>query len=44
MYAQVNQDPYQFLNEEAVKKAVQLGLAIHAKISLTSTFDRKSYF
>lgn len=32
------------LNKEAVKKAVQFGLAIGAKVSLCSTFDRKSYF
>lgn len=32
------------LNKEAVKLAVQFGLAISAKISLTSNFDRKSYF
>lgn len=32
------------LNKEAVKKAVQFGLAIHADISRFSTFDRKSYF
>jgi aspartyl-tRNA(Asn)/glutamyl-tRNA(Gln) amidotransferase subunit B len=32
------------LNGEAVKKAVQFGLAIGGKISLSSTFDRKSYF
>jgi aspartyl-tRNA(Asn)/glutamyl-tRNA(Gln) amidotransferase subunit B len=32
------------LNKEAVRKAVQFGLAIGAKISLVSTFDRKSYF
>lgn len=32
------------LNEEAVKKAVQFGLAIDAEVSLFSTFDRKSYF
>ncbi len=32
------------LNEEAVKKAVQFGLAIGANISRFSSFDRKSYF
>lgn len=32
------------LNKEAVKKAVQFGLAIRADISRFSTFDRKSYF
>lgn len=32
------------LNEEVVRKAVQFGLAIGAKISPVSTFDRKSYF
>src|SRR5579864_9017493 len=32
------------LNKEAVKKAVQFGLAIDAAISPISTFDRKSYF
>ncbi|MES2274155.1 MAG: Asp-tRNA(Asn)/Glu-tRNA(Gln) amidotransferase subunit GatB [Chlamydiota bacterium] len=32
------------LNREAVKKAVQFGLATSAKISPVSTFDRKSYF
>lgn len=32
------------LNKEAVRKAVQFGLAIGAKISNLSTFDRKSYF
>src|ERR1700722_3324332 len=32
------------LNKEAVRKAVLFGLAIGAKISLISTFDRKSYF
>jgi aspartyl-tRNA(Asn)/glutamyl-tRNA(Gln) amidotransferase subunit B len=32
------------LNEEAVKKAIQVGLAIGAKIALFSKFDRKSYF
>lgn len=32
------------LNREVVKKALQFGLAIGAKISLISTFDRKSYF
>jgi aspartyl-tRNA(Asn)/glutamyl-tRNA(Gln) amidotransferase subunit B len=32
------------LNKEAVRKAVQFGLAIGAKIPLTSRFDRKSYF
>lgn len=32
------------LNREAVKKAIMFGLAINAKISKVSTFDRKSYF
>ena len=32
------------LNKEAVKKAVQFGIAIHAKIAPFSKFDRKSYF
>jgi len=32
------------LNKEAVKKAVQFGLAVGARINLISTFDRKSYF
>ena len=32
------------LNREAVKKAVLFGLAVGAKISLFSRFDRKSYF
>ncbi|MCX6988381.1 MAG: Asp-tRNA(Asn)/Glu-tRNA(Gln) amidotransferase subunit GatB [Chlamydiae bacterium] len=32
------------LNKEAVKKAVQLGLAIQAHICPISRFDRKSYF
>jgi len=32
------------LNKEAVYKAVQFGLAVNAKISHVSTFDRKSYF
>ena len=32
------------LNKEAVRKAVQFGLAVNAEISLVSTFDRKSYF
>ncbi|MDE3056249.1 MAG: Asp-tRNA(Asn)/Glu-tRNA(Gln) amidotransferase subunit GatB [Verrucomicrobiota bacterium] len=32
------------LNREAVKKAIQFGLAIHGKISLASSFSRKSYF
>lgn len=32
------------LNKEAVKKAVQFGLAIKGTIARTSTFDRKSYF
>jgi aspartyl-tRNA(Asn)/glutamyl-tRNA(Gln) amidotransferase subunit B len=32
------------LNREAVRKAVQFGLAIHANIGLVSRFDRKSYF
>ena len=32
------------LNKEAVRKAVQFGLAVNAKINLISRFDRKSYF
>lgn len=32
------------INKEAVRKAVQFGLAIGAEISKISTFDRKSYF
>ncbi len=32
------------LNQEAVRKAVQFGCAIHSQISLFSKFDRKSYF
>lgn len=32
------------LNQEAVRKAVQFGLAVNAKINLISHFDRKSYF
>lgn len=32
------------LNEEAVKKAIQWGHAISAKIAKVSRFDRKSYF
>lgn len=32
------------INKEAVKKAIQLGLAINAQVSRFSTFDRKSYF
>jgi aspartyl-tRNA(Asn)/glutamyl-tRNA(Gln) amidotransferase subunit B len=32
------------LNKEAVRKAVQFGLAVNANISRVSTFDRKSYF
>ena len=32
------------LNKEAVKKAVQFGLAVRSQISPVSTFDRKSYF
>lgn len=32
------------INREAVKKAVQFGLSIGARINLTSQFDRKSYF
>ncbi len=32
------------LNKEAVYKAIMFGLAINAKISKLSTFDRKSYF
>ncbi|HEV7737920.1 MAG TPA: Asp-tRNA(Asn)/Glu-tRNA(Gln) amidotransferase GatCAB subunit B, partial [Chlamydiales bacterium] len=32
------------LNREAVRKAVQFGLAVGGDIALTSYFDRKSYF
>ncbi len=32
------------LNQEAVRKAVQFGCAIHANVAHFSTFDRKSYF
>jgi aspartyl-tRNA(Asn)/glutamyl-tRNA(Gln) amidotransferase subunit B len=32
------------LNKEAVKKAVQFGCAVNAKIAKFSKFDRKSYF
>lgn len=32
------------INREAVKKAVNFGLAIDAQINLVSSFDRKSYF
>lgn len=32
------------LNQEAVRKAVQFGCAVNAKIATVSTFDRKSYF
>src|SRR5258708_2907493 len=32
------------LNKEAVRKAVQFGLAVQGEIALTSHFDRKSYF
>lgn len=32
------------LNKEAVKLAVQFGLAINGQIALVSSFDRKSYF
>lgn len=32
------------LNREAVRKAVQFGLAVRSNISLISHFDRKSYF
>ncbi len=32
------------LNKEAVRKAILFGLAVNAKISEVSTFDRKSYF
>ena len=32
------------LNKEAVKKAVQLGCALNAKVAKFSKFDRKSYF
>jgi len=32
------------LNKEAVRKAVQFGLAVGAEVAKFSTFDRKSYF
>ncbi len=32
------------LNREAVRKAVLFGLAVQGKVSLNSSFDRKSYF
>ncbi len=32
------------LNKEAVRKAVQFGLAVNATVNLVSRFDRKSYF
>jgi aspartyl-tRNA(Asn)/glutamyl-tRNA(Gln) amidotransferase subunit B len=32
------------LNKEAVRKAVQFGCAVHAKVAHFSKFDRKSYF
>lgn len=32
------------INREAVKKAVNFGLAVQAEINLQSSFDRKSYF
>lgn len=32
------------INKEAVKKAIQLGLALNAQVARFSTFDRKSYF
>ena len=32
------------LNRDAVRKAVQFGLAVQAKVALSSSFDRKSYF
>lgn len=32
------------LNKEAVHKAIQIGLALNAKVNLFSKFDRKSYF
>lgn len=32
------------LNKEAVRKAVQFGLAVNGRINLVSRFDRKSYF
>lgn len=32
------------LNKEAVRKAVQLGCALNARVALKSRFDRKSYF
>jgi len=32
------------INKEVVKKAIQFGLSVGAKINLVSQFDRKSYF
>jgi aspartyl-tRNA(Asn)/glutamyl-tRNA(Gln) amidotransferase subunit B len=32
------------LNEEALKKAIMAGLALHARVSRYSKFDRKNYF
>ncbi len=32
------------INKAAVKKAIQLGLALNAQVARFSTFDRKSYF
>src|SRR5579862_7894657 len=32
------------LNKEAVRKAVQFGLAVNSTINAVSRFDRKSYF
>lgn len=32
------------INKEAIRKAVQFGLAVGAKVNLVSQFDRKSYF
>ena len=32
------------LNQETVKKAVELGIALNSNINLTSSFDRKNYF
>jgi len=33
-----------FANEEAIKKVIKAGLALHCKITETSKFDRKNYF
>ncbi|MEK7616790.1 MAG: Asp-tRNA(Asn)/Glu-tRNA(Gln) amidotransferase subunit GatB [Patescibacteria group bacterium] len=33
-----------YTNEEAIKKCIQIGLALNCKISETSLFERKNYF